>query len=347
MAPGAALADRYVQADIFDESSIKSLFQEADVILPAIEDEEVLKKIMDYGSQMNKPVIFDEQAYEISSSKRLSNQLFRRLALPMPKNYPNCGFPIMIKPDGLSGSIGVYKVSAKKQAASLLQKIGGNAIVQEYLEGRSFSLEVIGDGKQYFYPQITEVVTDNEYDAKRIIAPADITKEQTEQFLHMAQKLAKQLKIKGIFDIEVICHNGTLKLLEIDARLPSQTPVSVYHSTGINMIKLLVELQLGIFRGIEKSEYSKVCFYQQIRVQKGQIDVLGERIMKECSNLKELDGFYGADKAITDYAQGKEEWRAIVIVTGDTVIEAHRKFFSCIHRIKRDANDTFSRKRYL
>ena len=39
--------------------------------------------------------------------------------------------------------------------------------------------------------------------------------------------------------MEVILHRGELKVLEIDARLPSQTPTVVFHSTGVNLVEVL------------------------------------------------------------------------------------------------------------
>jgi len=41
-APGRDLADNFIKADVFDEEEILQLFLKADVVLPAIEDYEVI-----------------------------------------------------------------------------------------------------------------------------------------------------------------------------------------------------------------------------------------------------------------------------------------------------------------
>ncbi|MDO4553563.1 MAG: 3-methylornithine--L-lysine ligase PylC [Lachnospiraceae bacterium] len=332
-APAFGIADRVEVIDILkEEERFTRLFQEADVVIPAMEKKAVLEKLSCFGERFHIPVIFDPKAYEISSSKKKSNELFEKLDLPMPGRYGENAFPVIIKPDGLSGSVGVKKAKSKEEAEEILKEMGENAVVQEFLEGRSFSLEVIGDGNQFYFPQITEVVIDKGYDCKRIIAPASLSKKQEKQFYHMAEKLAKALKIRGIFDIEVICHNGVLKILEIDARFPSQTPISVYQSSGINMIQLLVELTLKKSARAEKKK-EEVCYYQQISVEPDRILVKGEHILTDCKELYVKEHFFGAKEGITDYKKGAKAFKAILIVTAKTEKEARKEFLNCIDNI--------------
>lgn len=314
------------------------VFEQADVVLPAVENLLVLEKIAEYGKKTDTKVIFDKEIYDISCSKIKSNQIFKEEGLPMPESYPNCEYPVILKPDGQSGSSAVQKAESAEQVKQYLQRHSGErTVIQEYLTGRSYSLEVIGDGEKFYFPQITEVVVDAAYDCKRIIAPAQITQEEREQMLEIGGRLAKRLKIRGIFDIEVICSSGKLKLLEIDARLPSQTPISVYHSTGINMVELLVNLALGrkdIAQKTAAPSWERVCFYQQIQAEDKKITVLGEHIMGSCENLQIVTDFFGAQEAITDYQDGRQSWKAIVITVGKTHREAEERFMGVIQNIK-------------
>jgi len=62
-------------------------------------------------------------------------------------------------------------------------------------------------------------------------------------------------------DLEVIDHKGELKILEIDARFPSQTPIVAYHGSGINYIEELYDLfTKGRFQAkqINKMEYASI-----------------------------------------------------------------------------------------
>lgn len=337
-APGADMADVFLQADIFDEEQMLMLFEKVDAVLPVIEDCAVLEQVREYGRKTGKKVIFDWAAYEISSSKELSNNLFKESGLPIPGTYPHCQYPVILKPDGQSGSSHVEKAYNRDAVeAYLVCHSGEKTVIQEYLEGPSYSLEVVGDGEHFFYPQITEVIVDQEYDCKRIKAPASLTRAEQNQMQKIAEVLADRLKIRGIFDIEVISSQGQLKLLEIDARLPSQTPISVYHSSGINMVELLVDLILGKKKSMILPDRRKTCLYQQVQIQDGKILILGEHIMGECSHLQIKEKFFGADEVITDYRPGCASWKAIVIVTGNSEEEAWGKFQEFIKDIQAQA----------
>lgn len=327
------LSDKEYVIDVLKERErTEEILKEFDVVIPAMENLEVLDVVLAIGKKLEIPVLFDRYAYEISSSKQVSNQLFQRLQLPMPGTYPDCSYPVILKPNDQSGSIGVKMAFSKEEAERCLKTLPENTVVQEFLEGRSFSLEVLGDGKQFRFPQITEVVVDEAYDCKRIIAPAKIKKEEAEQLFSIGRKLAEALKIKGIFDIEVICHKGTLKLLEIDARVPSQTPISVYHSCGFNMIEAMIQFALGKPVCQEKEE-TQIVMYQQIVVSGQNIKVLGEHVMGDCKRLHREEGFFGALDAITDYEPGAENFLAIVITAGNTEKEAYAQFVKCIKQI--------------
>lgn len=337
-APAVDLADRYIKADILRDSDIvKECYKKADVVFPVIEDEKVLKRAVEYGAQTDTKVIFDLEAYKISSSKLLSNKLFEELNLPLPGKYPDCQYPVILKPDGMSGSTNVKKAYSKEEVEAYFEEYGReNVVVQEYLDGPSYSLEVIGDGEKFYFPQITEVCVDASYDCNRIAAPAVISDDIHRQMMDIGQKLAKKLKIKGIFDIEVIDDNGTLKLLEIDARFPSQTPVSVYNSTGINMVKMLAELTLFGETNMKPFKKVKHCLYQQIAVRDGSVEMLGEHIIGDTSHLKRFKDFMGADEVMAecDIKESPANWKAIVIITRKTEQEAVKAFNKFVDNIR-------------
>ncbi|UWG98170.1 3-methylornithine--L-lysine ligase PylC [Dehalobacter sp. DCM] len=336
-APGRDLADEFINADIFDEEAVLSVLSKAEVVLPVIEDADVLAKVQAYGQRLGLKVLFDLKAYTISRSKTNSNDLFFKNNLPVPKIYPDCTFPVILKPDGESGSRNVIKAYSQSEIEAYLEgHIGEQTVVQEYLEGASYSLEVIGDGEHFYFPQITEVVVADDYDCKRIIAPAAIGETEKQQMLAIGQSLAESLKIKGIFDIEVISHKGKLKLLEIDARLPSQTPVSVYHSTGMNMVHMMTELALGNSESVRILPAKQVCIYQQIHVSGGKITVAGEHMIASCRHLKIREGLFGCKEAITDYEEGSHNWKGIIIVVGESQEKAYAAFDRFIGQMKKE-----------
>lgn len=166
--------------------------------------------------------------------------MFEEININAPKSWPQCTFPIVVKPDRESGSRGVKVIRNEKELASLfpdkacLKKM----VTEEYLEGPSYSIEVIGFPGNYTPLQVTQLHMDNDYDCKRVLAPSGLDSTRVIEFEQTAIRAAERIQLKGLMDLEVVLHEGQLKMLEIDARHPSQTPTAVFQSTGINMVKL-------------------------------------------------------------------------------------------------------------
>ncbi len=95
-------------------------------------------------------------------------------------------------------------------------------------------------------------------------------------------------------DVEVMVRGLEPKVIEIDARLPSQTPTAVYHCCGVNMVQALVEL---LVEGREPSPDLTPragVVYQHVRVAGGVIEVVGEHVMAGARPLARRPGFFGA-----------------------------------------------------
>ena len=146
-------------------------------------------------------------------------------------------------------------------------------VVQEYLEGPTFSLEIVGVPGNYIALQITDLEMDARHDCKRVAAPTRLTPQQEAQFEKISLDIA-------------------------DARLPSQTPTTVYWSTGVNILQLLAGQFLDkkdaredaqeesqhpvvspedFLELLKKAEQGVI--YEHINVSADTIEVCGEHIM--------------------------------------------------------------------
>ncbi|WP_133968743.1 3-methylornithine--L-lysine ligase PylC [Eubacterium limosum] len=338
MAPASKLCDKFFNVDALERQTMLQLYRNADLVIPAMENKEVLDALGRYSAETGTPLVFDAQAYELSSSKQRSDRFFLENDIPAPRPYPDCAYPIIVKPSRRSGSEGVAKLYSKEELEANPDYLNGDYVIQEYLEGRSFSIEVVGCGTSYNILQVTEILVDSCYDCKQVVAPAMITEETEASFYQIAVNLAETLKINGIFDIEVILDNGRLKVLEIDARLPSQTPVSVYHSTGINMVELMADAAFGQVRSVSVRA-QQVCLLQQVAVTPGSVELLGEKIMAGVGPLGMIKGFFGADEALTNYSTEKERWAATLIITEKTEPRARARLAEVIENIRKNSRE--------
>ncbi|KGK83828.1 pyrrolysine biosynthesis protein PylC [Desulfosporosinus sp. HMP52] len=346
--PAAELCEQFYRVDV-TKNAWTPFLKDIDLIIPALENLEALDSLVRSAHNAHIPLLFDSKAYRISSSKISSNEMFARTGVPRPIPWPECGFPVILKPSGASGSEGVRLVKSSLEFKNLLDKGLTDWVIEEYLEGPSYSLEVIGYGGVYKVLHITELHMDEIYDCKRVIGSAILSDELRNEFEQIGMNLARTLKLNGIMDIETILHKGKLKVLEIDARLPSQTPIAVFHSTGVNMLKVLGEAFVHKVPWTEFKINEKFgVIFEHIHVTDDSLEICGEHIMADAGPLHLYPDFFGADEAISNYIPGKTDWVATLIIKGknlqaawkqrEVVIQSIKNAWGIRHYYDRDPN---------
>ncbi len=313
--PAIGLCDEFVAADACDEKDLDRVLQGVDLILPALEDPAALKSLAGHARRTGMPLAFDPEAYAISSSKILSGRLFERLGLPVPKPWPECGFPVIAKPSGGSGSRGVRLLSNRRELDRLFPqgRCMEGWVLQQFLEGPSFSIEVVGRPGSHQALAVTDLFVDGRFDCMRVEAPTVLPPEQVAEFRRLALQLAERLQLKGIMDVEAILNDGVLKVLEIDARLPSQTPAVVYWSCGFNMIEALAHVAAGRPVPPMDARTGKAVIYEHVLATRQGLISEGEHLMADAGALQLHPNFFGADEALSDYGPDGDEWRATLI----------------------------------
>jgi len=338
--PAKGMCDKFVQADVLrkDEALI-ALLKSVDFVLPAMENDDALSALHQLNGELN--IAFDFNAYALTSSKRKSDLMFRENNIPSPVHYPGGTAPYIAKPVNGSGSSGVRLIDTAADVSAFFDSCNKpkNWIVQEYLSGKSYSIEVIGKPGSYKTYQITEIHTDENYDCRMVTCPCnELTVAQKAFLSDLAIKVAELLRLKGIMDIEAILSGGKLKILEIDARIPSQTPTAVYYSTGINFLEEIYAVFCGTWAN-EKSceanaatelftafEHLEVSFSSKGNI----IKRSGEGIMTQCTPLSLFKNYLGSDEVITDFCDNSHIMRCTMInaaKTDDLLSEKRKKAY--------------------
>jgi len=334
--PAIGLCDQFIQQEISHGHNIESILKGVDLIFPALENEAALNCINETTHAGGFPFAFDLNAYRISSSKLESDRLFDKSGVPAPRPWPGCDFPVVAKPSVGSGSQGVKVFDNQADLKAHLSTSGPPWVIQQYVQGPSYSIEILGQPGQYTALQVTDLEMDAGYDCKRVRAPSDLSDTLREEFEKISIKIANALSLKGLMDVEVICHENTLKVLEIDARFPSQTPTAVYWSTGLNMFEMLANLFLNKSRKKEnRLAVQNGVIYEHIRVSPQFVEVSGEHIMAAKDELHLEQDFFGADEAITNHAAGRKNWVATLIVSDTDRHAAWEKRNNVIADIKK------------
>jgi pyrrolysine biosynthesis protein PylC len=310
------------------EKDLDGILGDVDFILPTLEDDDALKSLARWSRNAGVPLAFDPEAYATSSSKLKSASFFAEIGLPVPVAWPECRFPVLAKPGQGSGSKGVRIFqdldSLKNEFSAEFPP--SDWVLEEFLDGSEHSLEVIGRPGNYRVLQVTDLYVDQVFDCKRVIAPSNLPSNLIGDFEGLSLAIAEALNLHGIMDVEVVYSRGELKVLEIDARLPSQTPTAVYWSTKQNIVELLGGLYAtpnDDFPPIGTSSSGAV--YEHIHISGGSLKICGERIMTEEGPLDLRADFFGADEAITNFEPDKDPWVATLIFRGASRQEACEK----------------------
>lgn len=125
----------------------------------------------------------------------------------------------------------------------------------------------------------------------------------------------------GIMDVEVIDDGEDLKVLEIDARIPSQTPIAVLYSSGMNELSELADITLSGDFTKPQTDLKKYSCYEHYYRKDGKVIQKGEHLMSFASHLHIREGFCGSGTAITDFSKahkGSSDFHGIFVSWADT-----------------------------
>jgi pyrrolysine biosynthesis protein PylC len=312
--PAKGLTDRFFQLDVTAETKLSRWFKDVDLVIPALENEAALKCLHQWAQAEEMPFTFDPAAYAVSCSKTRSNEFFSRTHVPIPLPWPACGLPVVAKPSGGSGSRGVKVFYDAESLRAQLNESTEEWVLQEFVQGPSYSIEVLGWPGRYFPLQVTDLQMDKHYDCKRVLAPTDLPEALMAEFKRISISLAEALGLKGLMDVEVILQHNLLKVLEIDARLPSQTPTAVYWSSGLNMVAMLADLFLKKPIDLpEDLKATKAVIYEHIKVSPNLLEIGGEHLRSGTAPLHVVPHFFGTDEALTNFTPGEDNWTATLI----------------------------------
>ncbi len=386
--PAAGLAG---ECHVFDVTSdplrARELFRSCDAVLPACEDDHTLAFLASFVPGIGVPLLFDLDAYTVSSSKLRSNALFERLDVPRPKAWP-CAFPVVVKPAVGSGSAGVSVVSSEpalELARARLAAEGADAVAEEFVSGPSLSIEVVSLGGAAVTLLPTWLEFDAVLDCKRVVAPVDreggaaatgggggeaggrggdsagahaeaaagatavgeaerVSAATMRGLDQAARRLAEGVALGGVMDVEVmVAPDGTPKVIEIDARLPSQTPAAVFHASDVNIVALLAETFAAGKPPAVDPRARRGAVYQHVLVENGRVEVLGEHVVGSAGPLRRCDGLYGADVVLTDLRDAgrarrapgaaQDRWVAVLMTRGSTAAAARSRAAAAVERL--------------
>lgn len=223
---------------------------------------------------------------EISTNKYKMRKAFQQHNVPTPAfeivetendlyKLKNIKYPCIIKPTDRSGSRAITKVNNEVEIAKAIkqateQSFEKKAIVEEYIEGEEFSAEGISFKGKHKILAITRKSTTGapHFIETGHIQPAGLSSEQ-EQKVH--EDILKGIVALGIQNGAThsefkITPEGEIRIIEIGARMGGDCIGSdlVKISTGLNYVKMVIDVALGKQPEFKKENNSKIAIIRFI-----------------------------------------------------------------------------------
>lgn len=313
------LADDFLCRNLEDLSrkpdpALRSILENADLIVPALENQKALDALEEFGAHAGLPLAFDARSYAISSDKRRSGDFFKNCAVPVPSGP---GYPMIAKPATGSGSRGVRIFNSARELAedfpAGLKTEGW--IFEEYCQGRQFSMEICGVPDHYCAFQLTELFVDDIFDCRAVHAPVADSENISRDMEKLLRRMAKKMRLLGIMDMEAILSPSGLRVLEIDARFPSQTPLAVWLSTGVNMLEYLASCFTSFRPARHFSKQKQACYMHVIK-KNGNLLFPGEHSLHFNGPLARNHDIPGVEEALIGYTDANN-WSAVLLLRAD------------------------------
>ena len=180
--------------------------------------------------------------------------------------------PLIVKPSDRSGSLGVVKVEKEEDLIPAIKaaqdySFKHEAIVEQFIEGREISVELISYQGIHYPLQITDKVTTEAPHFVEIAhhQPSDLTKAQYEEIYGLTKRALTALGVtNGASHSEYrITKEGKIYVMEIGARMGGDFIGSdlVQLSTGYDFLRGVIEVALGTFTEPKLKEHNHSGVY--------------------------------------------------------------------------------------
>ena len=171
-------------------------------------------------------------------------------------DFDNIIFPSIVKPIDRSGSRGIFKVTDLNELKNAIKKakevsFTDDILVEEFIDGKEYSVEAISQGGAHKILQVTEKFTSGapNFIESAHLSPARLDFDSKKQIFKIIEQSLDVLKVEnGASHSEIkISPKGEIKIIEIAARMGGDFIGSdmVKISTGFDFVGSVIKVAMG------------------------------------------------------------------------------------------------------
>jgi carbamoyl-phosphate synthase large subunit len=187
-----------------------------------------------------------------------------KLAIPRPpgksvftvedavKAANHIGYPVLVRPSYVLGGRAMEIVYSEREIRQYMEtavKINREhpVLVDKYLLGKEIEVDAVCDGQEVLIPGIMQHIERagvHSGDSMAVFPAHDLSQQIKDKVVNYTTRLALELKVKGLINIQFVEFDSELYVIEVNPR-SSRTIPFISKITGIPMVKLATEIALG------------------------------------------------------------------------------------------------------
>ncbi len=199
---------------------------------------------------------------DLAEDRDLFRAMMDKLEIPMPESgmavdveeateiAERIGYPVMVRPSYVLGGRGMEVVYTKEDMESYMKAAVGVTpdrpiLIDRFLKhATEAEADAISDGQHAFVPAVMEHIElagVHSGDSACIIPSLNISKENLETIKEYTRKIAEEMHVRGLMNMQYAIEDGKVYVLEANPRASRTVPL-VSKVCGIQMVPLATEI---------------------------------------------------------------------------------------------------------
>ncbi len=162
------------------------------------------------------------------------------------------GYPVLMRPSYVLGGQNMIIAHSNQDIIEYMEIImrGGlenPVLIDKYMMGKEVEVDAICDGTDYVIPGIMEHIERagiHSGDSISVYPALTLTKKIRETIIEYTRRLAMELKVIGLVNIQYVVYNDEVYVIEVNPR-SSRTVPYISKVTGVPMVDVATKIMLG------------------------------------------------------------------------------------------------------
>jgi carbamoyl-phosphate synthase large subunit len=205
-----------------------------------------------------------QEALDLAEDRRKFDAVLQRLGVARPAGKTalsfrkareiarSLGFPVLVRPSYVLGGRGMEIVYNEAQLAAYAEsappiQAGAPLLVDKYIAGTEVEVDAVFDGENICIPGIFEHIERagiHSGDSMAVYPPQTISAGMQQRIADITFRLAAELRIRGLVNVQYIVKNDELFVIEANPRASRTVPI-IAKLTGVPLVAAATGVALG------------------------------------------------------------------------------------------------------